>query len=108
MVSLQISALRWGRVSHRRTYENPKKTATDKGAYRARNRSVLQNDAGTRVSDWHKFDTTETRFVLGQTNKKPGAAVTATGLNIVLEVAILRKETSTPGPIIQAHWGVAA
>ncbi len=34
----------------------------------------MQNDAGTQVSDWHKIDTTETRFVLGNDLTKENAA----------------------------------
>ena len=43
--------LRWGRVSHCRTYGTPVKTATGKGTCYAGKCSILQNDAGTHVSD---------------------------------------------------------
>jgi hypothetical protein len=51
-------------VSHRRTYASPVKTAIGKGTSFACECSKEQNFAGTQVSDWHKTDTTGTRFVL--------------------------------------------
>jgi hypothetical protein len=53
-------------------YANPTKTAIDKDTCSAGKCSNVQNDAGTRASDWHKIDTTETRFVLGE-KENPGA-----------------------------------
>jgi len=43
----------------------------------------MQNNAGTGVSDWHKIDTSETRFVPGvdQPKKNPGALAGATEAN---------------------------
>lgn len=55
--------LRWGRVSHCRTYGTPVKTAIGKDTWFAEQCSKKQNFVRTRVSDWHKSDTTGTRFV---------------------------------------------
>ena len=64
MLSLQIIALRWGRVSHLRVYGTPVKTATGKDACLADKCSFLQSDAGTHVSYWHKSDTIKSGFAL--------------------------------------------
>ena len=57
MVSFQIIALRWGRVSHPNSYGNPEKTSSINDACLASSRVTAQNDAGTRHQDWHKSDT---------------------------------------------------
>lgn len=56
--------LRWGRVSHLRTYGTPIKTATGKGTCYAGECSLLQKNAGTHVSDRRKSDTRKLCFVL--------------------------------------------
>ena len=55
--------LRWGRVSHRRTYGSPVVAATGKGVCFVGKCSLLQNVVGTRVSYWNKFDTEKSGFV---------------------------------------------
>jgi hypothetical protein len=57
MVSFQINALRWGRVSQSGTYEIPEKTSSDNSVYPAGSRGDVQNDAGTIAKDWHKSGT---------------------------------------------------
>ncbi|WP_073256047.1 hypothetical protein [Shimia gijangensis] len=61
-------------MSRRDTYENPKESAREKDALNAESDAPNQNGAGTCVSDWHKIDTTETRFV---PSEKENAATSA-------------------------------
>jgi hypothetical protein len=78
MLSFQISALRWGRVSHSPGYSTPEKTAIGQSTSLADKCNDLQNDAGTPVSDRHKIDTTESRFVPGSESAKENAVSGAT------------------------------
>ena len=85
LLSLQISALRWGRVSHLPGYAHPRKTAISKDTWNAGKCSFVQNDAGTRVSVWHEIDTTETRFVPGadQARENPGTLADASEADLL-------------------------
>ena len=76
MLPFQISALRWGRVSHLPGYASPRKTAISKVTCHAGSCSIGQNDAGTNPLDWHKTGTTRSVFVpgLNQANEDIGAS----------------------------------
>ncbi|WP_127113043.1 hypothetical protein [Shimia sediminis] len=68
-------------MSRRDTYVNPDKSAREKDTSNAENDAPNQNGARTCVSDWHKIDTTETRFV--PTEK--GNAATSAKVNGAIE-----------------------
>ena len=57
MLPFQISAPRWGGVSHGRLYEKPDKKAISKGSVPADSSEKTQNGTGTRSNEWHKTDT---------------------------------------------------
>ncbi len=109
MLSLQIFALRWGRVSHCRTYVSPEKTATGKGPCNADKCSKKQNIAGTEVSDWHKSDTTGISGVADSANENPGALAGATEVKDVYEATQL-PGNSTPkrGKSAMSKWAKPA
>jgi hypothetical protein len=64
-------------VSHLSEYADPTDTAIGTGTSFADQCSEKQNFAGTHVSDWHKSDTTETRFVPPDNQPKENAASSA-------------------------------
>jgi hypothetical protein len=64
-------------VSHLAGYASPTNTAIGKGTSFADQCSEKQNFAGTHVSDWHKSDTTGTRFVPPDNQPKENAASSA-------------------------------
>ena len=111
MLSSQICALRWGRVSHLAGYADPTKTAIAKGTSTADQCSEVQNNVGTCVSDWHKFDTTETRFVpvddLPKENAATSAEVSGADLDFTHknDCPIYIAELTASHPIIATHWG---
>ena len=69
MLPFQISAPRWGGVSHLPGYSNPKKTSTPKGTCPDPSRRTLQNVVGTCPRDWHKSDTISSGSVHGAETK---------------------------------------
>jgi hypothetical protein len=95
MLSFQISALRWGRVSHWREYSNLKKTSTSKDTYPAPSCSTLQNVAGTCSRDWHKSDTDSSGFV--HDAEKKNAAPKGLGNGVSLNVKVVNSRcNNTP------------
>jgi hypothetical protein len=87
MVSSQICALRWGRVSHRRTYVSPVKTAIGKDTCLAGKCSFLQNGAGTHGSYWHKSDTGKSGFVPQRRDVDSGGRPRAIGPFLARQMA---------------------
>ncbi len=89
-----IWTLRWGRVSHLSGYAQPTKTAISKDTSILGECSEMQNFAGTEVSDWHKTDITETRFVLGDEAQPKNAAISVkvngANLNEILQTSLER------------------
>jgi O-glycosyl hydrolase len=99
--------LRWGRVSHAAGYAQPTKTAISEKTCSAAKCIFVQNDAGTEVSDWHKSDTTETRFVPGTNLTKENAANLAgsSGAKDVVEGVCSCGDYIASFPILATHWG---
>ena len=79
--------LRWGRVSHRRAYGPPVKTAIDKGTCHASKYSLLQNDAGTHVSYWNQSDSRKSGFLPQKQAAKSGGGLHTIRLFLVCQVA---------------------
>src|SRR6056297_663470 len=112
MLPFQISAPRWGGVSHVPDTRIPRKYASDKKGFHAGQCSLLQNDAGTEVSYWHKSDATGSDNVLDLTNENPGSAATETGVKCAVEGVVYPDENSpiwagAPDIILRHFCGVA-
>lgn len=98
LVSLQISASRWGEVSRCGTYVTPDIKASCKGFSLAGSCDEKQNLAGTRKETWHDSDTSGSRDVPADTTENAAALAGACGAKSIQEGSRLKSEHSGKKP----------